>query len=112
MRYEYKVLPAPRRGRKSGEVKSAEGRFALGIEEQINELAHDGWEYLRSDILPSDERQGLTSTRTVYRSVLVFRRALSAAAVPPDQPTGPRLVATEPPPDAPEAGPDRDGETP
>jgi len=74
--HEYRVLPAPVHGRKAAGVKSPEGRFALGIEDILNEMARDGWRYLRSDILPSEERQGLTSTTTVYRSVLVFERRL------------------------------------
>lgn len=73
-RYTYKVIPAPAKGRKAQGVKGAEARFAYGLEEAINEMAAQGWEYLRADILPSEERQGLTSTATVYRSVLVFRR--------------------------------------
>lgn len=75
-RYTYKVLPAPAKGRKAPGVKGAEARFAYGLEEAINEMAAQGWEYLRADILPSEERQGLTSTTTVYRSVLVFRREM------------------------------------
>lgn len=73
-RYTYKVIPAPAKGRKSPGVKGAEARFAHGLEEVMNEMAAQGWEYLRADILPSEERQGLTSSTTVYRSVLVFRR--------------------------------------
>ncbi|KJS45353.1 MAG: hypothetical protein VR71_02840 [Roseovarius sp. BRH_c41] len=72
--YEYKVLPAPTRGRKAPGVKTPEARFALGVEDLLNDMARAGWEYLRTDILPSEERQGLTSTHTVYRSVSVFRR--------------------------------------
>ena len=72
--YEYKVLPAPTRGRKAPGVKTPEARFALGVEDLLNDMARAGWEYLRTDILPSEERQGLTSTHTVYRSVAVFRR--------------------------------------
>lgn len=72
--YEYKVVPAPARGRKAPGVKTPEARFANGLETAMNALAAEGWEYLRADILPSEERQGLTSTQTVYRSVLVFRR--------------------------------------
>lgn len=71
---EYKVIPAPTRGRKAPGVKTPEGQFALGFEDALNEMARDGWQYLRSDILPSVERQGLTSSHTVYRSVLVFQR--------------------------------------
>ena len=80
--HEYRVLPAPTRGRKAPGVKTPEGRFALGIEDILNEMARDGWRYLRSDILPSEERQGLTSTTTVYRSVLVFERALPSVPEP------------------------------
>jgi len=80
--HEYRVVPAPVRGRKAQGVKSAEGRFALGIEDILNEMARDGWRYLRSDILPSEERQGLTSTTTVYRSVLVFEREIAPDTAP------------------------------
>ena len=75
--FEYKVIPAPIRGKKAPGVKGPGPRFALALEDLINELAAEGWEYQRSDILPSEERQGLTSSHTVYRSVMVFRRALA-----------------------------------
>ncbi len=78
--YEYKVIPAPAKGRKAKGVKTPEARFALVLQETMNTEAANGWEYQRSDILPSEERQGLTSSHTVYRSVLVFRRALPSAS--------------------------------
>ena len=84
--YEYRVIPAPTKGRKAPGVKSADARFAHTLKEVINEAASEGWEYQRSDILPSEERQGLTSSHTVYRSILVFRRPASAAATPEDAP--------------------------
>ena len=76
--YQYKVVPAPTRGRKAPGVKTPEARFALGFEDVLNDMGRDGWDYLRADILPSEERQGLTSSHTVYRSVLVFRRATAS----------------------------------
>lgn len=72
--YEYKVLPAPSKGRKARGLKGPQARFANAVEQEINALATEGWEYQRTDILPSEERQGLTSTKTVYRSLMVFRR--------------------------------------
>jgi hypothetical protein len=81
-RREYRVLPAPTRGRKAPGVKTPEGRFALGLEDVINEMAREGWCYLRSDILPSEERQGLTSSATVYRSVLIFTREIAPPTAP------------------------------
>lgn len=80
-RHEYRVIPAPKRGRKAPGVKAPEGRFALGLEDVLNEMAREGWTYLRSDILPSEERQGLTSTATIYRSVLVFMREITPPLV-------------------------------
>jgi len=105
--YEYKVVPAPAKGRKGPGIKGAEGRFAHGIEAAINMMAVDGWEYLRADTLPSEERQGLTSSQTVYRSVLVFRRVLEpeaiAAPATPMDPSATEMMAetAAPTPEAP-----------
>ncbi|MCZ4351119.1 DUF4177 domain-containing protein [Roseovarius aestuarii] len=78
-RYEYKVCPSPTKGRKAQGVKSPEGRFAKTVEDVLNAHAADGWDYVRSDLLPSEERQGLTSSQTVYRTLLVFRRPVGTA---------------------------------
>lgn len=72
--FEYKVVPAPNKGQKTRGVKSAEGRFAYALERLMNEMGRDGWEYVRAETLPSEERQGLTGSTTTYRNVLVFRR--------------------------------------
>ncbi|RYG91754.1 DUF4177 domain-containing protein [Loktanella sp. IMCC34160] len=74
--FEYKIVPAPKRGTKARGVKTAEDRFALSMEQVINGLAAEGWEYIRADTLPSEERSGLTGRTTVYQNLLVFRRAL------------------------------------
>ncbi len=76
--FEYKIIPAPSKPRKIPGIKGAEARFAASLEQVVNDMAAEGWEYQRADILPSEERQGLTSTQTVYRSVLVFRRGIIA----------------------------------
>lgn len=78
MSYEYKVVPAPARGLKAKGVKTAEDRFALALQTSMNELAADGWEYLRADTLPCEQREGLMSKTTVYQNMLVFRRAKAA----------------------------------
>jgi len=110
-RYEYKVIPAPSKGQKAKGVKAPEARFALTVEELLNRMGADGWEYLRAELLPSDERSGLTGTTVNWRNVLVFRRPKDGAEeafrprvmdVPdPTAPTGaPRLVEA-PNPNAP-----------
>ncbi len=90
--YEYKVVPAPAKGIKAKGVKAPEARFALGIEQAINELASEGWEYLRSDVLPSTERVGLTGSETHWRTLMVFRRATAESAAP-EVATAPSLMA-------------------
>jgi hypothetical protein len=75
MTFEYKVVPAPTRGKKARGVKTAADRFAKALAEAINTEAAEGWEYLRTDTLPSEERQGLTGRTTVFQNMLVFRRA-------------------------------------
>lgn len=81
MRYEYKVVPAPTRGEKAKGVKAPEGRFALALEHVLNDMGAEGWEFQRAETLPSEERAGLTSSVTVWRNVLVFRRALAVPEV-------------------------------
>ena len=77
MSFEYKVVAAPTKGVKAKGVKTPEARFALGIEQAINALAAEGWEYQRSDVLPSEERQGSTGSATHWRTLLVFRRPIA-----------------------------------
>ncbi|MBM3615834.1 MAG: DUF4177 domain-containing protein [Alphaproteobacteria bacterium] len=89
-RHEFKVIPAPRRGEKARGAKTTEERFALALTETLNAMAAEGWEYLRAETLPVDERSGLTGTKTSFQNMLVFSRSLEAAT--------PRagLVAEEP----------------
>lgn len=72
--YEYKVIPAPAKGKKAKGIKTPEARFSLALQHVMNDLAQDGWEFIRAETLPSEERSGLTSTTTLYRNVMVFRR--------------------------------------
>lgn len=80
MQYEFKVVPAPRRGEKARGVKTTEERFALALTMMMNDLGREGWDYVRADTLPVDERSGLTGTKTIYHNMLVFRRVVSEVA--------------------------------
>lgn len=77
--YEYRVVPAPRRGEKARGVKTTEERFALALTQLMNKLGREGWEYQRADTLPVDERVGLTGSKTTYQNMLIFRRSLPEA---------------------------------
>ncbi len=73
-RYEYQVLPAPRKGEKARGLKTGEERFAFALTGLMNRMGAEGWEYQRADTLPMDERVGLTGSKTTFQSLLVFRR--------------------------------------
>jgi len=82
-RYEYKVIPSPRKGEKTRDARTTPDRFALALTGLMNRLGADGWEYLRADTLPCDERVGLTGSKTTFQNILVFRRLIAAEAVLP-----------------------------
>jgi hypothetical protein len=83
MSYEYKVVPAPVRGLKAKGLKTTEDRFAKALETTMNELAAGGWEYIRADTLPCEQREGIMGKTTVFQNMLVFRREKKAAVAAP-----------------------------
>jgi hypothetical protein len=99
-RYEFKVIPAPRRGEKLRGVKTTEDRFALALTNVMNEQGREGWDYVRSDTLPVDERAGFTGTKTSFHNMLVFRRIMEVDAAAPQ-----RLITADPMALAPRLGP-------
>lgn len=78
--YEYRVVPAPRKSEKAKGLKTVEARFALTLTMTMNEMAREGWEYLRTDTLPAEERVGFTGRTTAFHHMMVFRRLLKSAS--------------------------------
>lgn len=98
MHYDYKVVPAPKRAKKVRGVKSAEELFALTLTDAINEVARQGWEYVRAEHLPAQASRGWFRSATAEeQTVLVFRRAREGL--------GPRIAAVRTDEGAPEAVP-------
>ena len=125
-RYEYRVVPAPRKGEKARGLKSTEERFAFALTQVMNKMGVEGWEYQRADALPCDERVGLTGSKTVFQNMMVFRRpvaetscelvettmtppaqiAAPLTALPPEPASAPVLgAAAQPAGSAPAVGP-------
>lgn len=103
-RFEYKVIPAPKRGEKARGVKTAEDRFAYALTQLMNQLGAEGWDYVRADALPCEERVGLTGTKTTFQNMLVFRRLIGVTAA--DDRPATRLLLNDPvPAPAPRLGP-------
>lgn len=77
-KFEYKVIPAPTKAKRGKWVRGVATRFADRLEQIFNEMGADGWEYVRTDTLPHEERKGLTQTTVTYRNLLVFRKLIPA----------------------------------
>ncbi|PWE34040.1 DUF4177 domain-containing protein [Maritimibacter sp. 55A14] len=92
--YEYKVVPAPRRAEAVKGLRKTDARFAHTLAKLMNELGAEGWEYVRADALPVEERSGLTSRVTIYQNMLVFRRPKATATAAPAERNAPQVKAT------------------
>lgn len=78
MSFEYKTVGAPEKGKRKRGARTASDRAAAAFEEILQAEAADGWEYLRTDILPLTERRSwLGGTHEAHRAVMVFRRPLA-----------------------------------
>ncbi len=95
--YEYKVVPAPQKGEKAKGAKTTADRFAVALTSLMNQLGRDGWDYVRADTLPCEERTGFTGrTTTTYQNMLVFRRVVEmASAQQPEAKSGLSAYAPE-----------------
>ena len=95
--YEYTVIPAPARGEKVRGARTGAERFSYALLTEMNRMAANGWEYVRADVLPSEERSGLTGRSTVYHNLLVFRRTLAVPAPSQARPPQPEYPAAASP---------------
>jgi len=75
MSYEYKCVGAPERAKRVRGARTRTERVASAMEELINDEAVGGWEYLRTDLVPIEEKPNFFSRpQEVHRAVLIFRR--------------------------------------
>lgn len=95
MQHEYKMEPAQRRPGRMRGIRNPNARLAIGLTEQLNAAAEDGWEYVRTDSFPVEFRSGLFRTKVVETaSFLVFRRPIvKEDPIPHD--FGPQMVGPE-----------------
>ncbi len=80
MKYEYKTVGAPEKGKRKRGLRNQSDRVAAAFEEILLVEAVDGWEYQRTDLLPVMENAGwFKRGHEVHRAVMVFRRPLDKA---------------------------------
>ncbi|MEM9148259.1 MAG: hypothetical protein AAGC57_18995 [Pseudomonadota bacterium] len=75
MDFDYKTVAGPERAKKRKGCRTPSERVAGAMEDLIRAEAAEGWEYLRTDLVPVEERAGLFSRRqSIHCAVLIFRR--------------------------------------
>ena len=74
--YEYKVVPAPVKAARVKGVRGTNNRFSHTLMDLMNSYGAEGWEYVRAETLPCEERSAMGSKSTLYQNVLIFKRAI------------------------------------
>lgn len=83
--WEYKVVPTPRRPKKAKGVKGDPDRFAYALAEAINEVAAEGWEFVKTETLPMESKPGVFKARVeVFQTLMFFRRPVAGSEVHED----------------------------
>lgn len=100
MRFEYKLIPAPAEPPRIKGVRGASARYARGLEDTLNEMAGQGWEYVRVDRVPVTASRGFLRRKEERdETLLVFRRERAAPAARATA-SAPSIVAEPPLPEA------------
>ncbi|WP_146204849.1 DUF4177 domain-containing protein [Jannaschia seohaensis] len=79
--YEFTVVAAPSKAERVEGLRTDAERMAATWTQLLNDMALDGWDYVRADTLPNDSSKDLTGTAPKTMTLLVFRRLL--CEIPP-----------------------------
>lgn len=74
--YEFLVLPAPIKGERAEGLRTDADRMAGTLTTLFNDMALDGWDYVRADTVPNESSKDPTGTAPKTMTLLVFRRLL------------------------------------
>ena len=97
--YQYKTVAAPRKLKRVKGVKGADALAAHHVEEAIAVEAADGWEYVRTDRFPIEEKNGMFSRPQVSeRAVMIFRKEIVQQVAMAAQPVQPASQPVQPAP--------------
>jgi hypothetical protein len=89
--YEFVVVPAPKKADRAEGLRTDADRMAKTLTELFNDMALDGWDYVRAETLPNDSSRDLTGTAPSTMTLLVFRRLLCEIGAPVELPEALRV---------------------
>lgn len=78
--YEYDVVPAPKKPMRVQGISREDERVAYELSALFNDMAIEGWEYVRADAIHIDDVTGISGNVPKTHTLLVFRRPLMLPA--------------------------------
>ena len=92
-RFEFKVIPSPRRPRKLEGLEKDLDKFCATMTDIMTDMGLEGWEFIGAETI-QDERRALgIFSRVSDKSCLVFRRPISKLDEKVEAAVKPRRVA-------------------
>lgn len=92
-RYEFKVIPSPKRPLKLDGLQKDQDRFCATVTNVMTDMGLEGWEFVGAETLQVEHRALGIFARITQRSCLVFRREVSKLNDKVEAAVKPRRVA-------------------
>ena len=98
-RYEYKLVAAPKARNKYSGAKKSIDLFAQTLMDSMNELATDGWQFVRQEKVTESRRTLFFGHKNRQHDYMVYRRPRRSNGMSLDEPINPRRVQKQKTPD-------------
>jgi len=98
-RFEYKLIKVPQKSNRYSGLKDLNDSFALTLMDSINDVAKDGWQFLRKEVLTETKWPSFFGQRTTSHEYLIYRRQLRESGMSIDTMVSPRRISKDKSPD-------------
>ncbi len=96
-RYEYQVVKTPSKSTKYKGMEKGADTFAQTLMDGMNELAREGWQFVRTEVM-MEERRSIFGNSRVNHDYMIYRRSLRSNGMRLDEPVSPLRVRKAPAP--------------
>ncbi len=91
-RFEYRVVKCPSKSTKYTNLDKATDAFAQTLMDGMNELAIEGWQFVRNEAMVESRRTLLWGSSKRRQDYMVYRRALRSNGMSLDDTVSPNRV--------------------
>ncbi len=98
-RFEYCLVEAPKKSSKYKRSSKSDDMFAHTVMDGMNELAREGWQFLRTETMYERRRTGFFIGKPRVHEYMVYRRALRSNGMSFETPINPKRIKRADSPD-------------